>query len=114
MNEMLLEAIKGEKRYNLGKRFKRWIDCQWGYERGSFKIWRVSEERAAREIAESILSDPSKRYFVYKDNTLQSLPDNYDFLHALEVDISLFRGILRDCRLNELGIYISSQNQKAK
>lgn len=102
MNERLLEAIKGEKRERLGKRFIRWVDYQWDYEKGSFDKWRVSEERAIREIAESILSDPGKRYFVYKHNKLQSFPDDIDFLNTLEVNITVFKEILRDCRLKEI------------
>lgn len=102
MNERLLNAIKGEKRERLGKRFNRWIDYQWDYEKGSLNKWRVSEERAVREITESILSDPSKCYFVYKENKLQSLPEDIDFLNTLEVDIALFRELLRDCRLKEI------------
>lgn len=102
MNERLLEAIKGERRENLGKRFIRWVDYQWDYEKGSFDKWRVSEERAIREIAESILSDPGKRHFVYKHNKLQSFPDDIDFLNTLEVDIAVFREHLRDCRLKEI------------
>lgn len=101
MNERLLEAIKGEKRERLGKRFIRWVDYQWDYEKGSFDKWRVSEERAIREIAESILSDPGKRYFVYKHNKLQSFPDD-TLDNTLEVDIEVFREILRDCRLKEI------------
>lgn len=104
MNERLLNAIKNEKRERLGKRFIRWVDYQWDYEKGSFNKWRVSEERAIREITESILSDPSKCYFVYKDNKLQSLPEASDYFthHALEVDIAVFRELLRDCRLKEI------------
>ena len=103
MNERLLEAIKGERRENLGKRFDRWIKLQWSYKRGSFKIWRVSEERAIKEITESIFSDPSKCYFVYEEDKLQSLSDCVD-RNTLEVNILLFKEILRDCKLNELGI----------
>lgn len=101
MNERLLEAIKGEKRERLGKRFIRWVDYQWDYEKGSFDKWRVSEERAIREIAESILLDPSKCYFVYKENKLQSFPDD-TLDNTLEVNILLFKEILRDCRLKEI------------
>ena len=102
MNEDFLNAIKNERRLNLGKRFIRWIEAQWGYERGSFNKWRVSEERAIREITESILSDPGKRYFVYKHNKLQSFSDDIDFLNTLEVDITVFREHLRDCRIKEI------------
>ena len=102
MSESLLNAIKSEKRERLGKRFIRWVDYQWDYEKGSFNKWRVSEERAIREIAESILSDPGKRYFVYKHNKLQSFSDDIDFLNTLEVDIEVFREHLRDCRLDEI------------
>ena len=105
MNERLLNAIKGEKRERLGKRFIRWVDYQWDYEKGSFDKWRVSEERAIREIAESILSDPSKCYFVYKENKLQSFSEDaqdIDFLNTLEVDIEVFREHLRDCRIKEI------------
>ena len=105
MSENLLNAIKNERRRNLGKRFNRWIEAQWGYERGSFNKWRVSEERALREITESILLDPNKFYFVYKDNKLQSMPDDICFDNTLEVDIAVFRELLRDCRLNEILLY---------
>ena len=104
MSENLLNAIKNEKRERLGKRFIRWVDYQWDYEKGSFNKWRVSEERALREITESILLDPSKCYFVYKDNKLQSMPDDIDFLNTLEVDILVFKELLRYCRLSEIGI----------
>ena len=50
MSESLLNAIKSEKRERPGKRFIRWVDYQWDYEKGSFNKWRVSEERAVREI----------------------------------------------------------------
>ena len=105
MSENLLNAIKNEKRERLGKRFIRWVDYQWDYEKGSFDKWRVSEERAVREITESILLDPSKCYFVYKDNKLQSMPDDICFDNTLEVDIAVFRELLRDCRLNEILLY---------
>lgn len=104
MSESLLHAIKSEKRERLGKRFIRWVDYQWDYEKGSFNKWRVSEERALREITESILLDPSKCYFVYKDNKLHSLPDDICFDNTLEVDILVFKELLRDCRLSEIGI----------
>ena len=104
MNEDFLNAIKNERRLNLGKRFNRWIDYQWDYEKGSFNKWRVSEERAIREITESILLDPNKYYFVYIDNKLVSFTDNNVFLNTLEVDILVFKELLRDCRLKELGI----------
>ena len=100
----LLDSIKNERRLNLGKRFKRWIDYQWDYEKGSFNKWKVSEERAIREITESILLDPNKYYFVYIDNKLVSFTDNNVFLNTLEVDILVFKELLRDCRLKELGI----------
>ena len=67
-----------------------WVDYQWDYEKGSFDKWRVSEERAIREIAESILSDPGKRYFVYKHNKLQSFSDD-TLDNTLEVNITVFR-----------------------
>ena len=104
MSDSLLHAIKGEKRERLGKRFIRWVDYQWDYEKGSFNKWRVSEERALREITESILLDPNKCYFVYKDNKLQSMPDDICFDNTLEVDILVFKELLRDCRLSEIGI----------
>jgi hypothetical protein len=102
MSESLLNAIKSEKRERLGKRFIRWVDYQWDYEKGSFNKWRVSEERAIREITESILLDPSKCYFVYKHNKLHSFPDDICFDNTLEVDILVFKELLRDCRLNEI------------
>ena len=105
MIDNLLNAIKNERRRNLGKRFNRWIEAQWGYERGSFNKWRVSEERAVREITESILLDPNKFYFVYKDNKLHSLPDDICFDNTLEVDILVFKELLRDCRLKEILLY---------
>ena len=104
MSESLLNAIKSEKRERLGKRFIRWVDYQWDYEKGSFNKWRVSEERAIREITESILLDPNKCYFVYKDNKLQSFPDDICLDNTLEVDILVFKELLRDCRLSEIGI----------
>ena len=104
MNEDFLNAIKNEKRERLGRRFIRWIDYQWDYEKGSFNKWRVSEERAVREITESILLDPSKCYFVYKNNKLQSFSEDIAFDNTLEVDILVFKELLRDCRLKELGI----------
>ncbi len=78
------------------------LDLLWDYEKGSFDKWRVSEERAIREIAESILLDPSKRYFVYKENKLQSSSDDICFDNTLEVDIEVFREHLRDCRIKEI------------
>ena len=106
MNEYFLNSIKNERRRNLGKRFNRWIEAQWGYlaERG-FNKWRVSEERALREITESILLDPNKCYFVYKDNKLVSLPDDIDLLFTIHIDILVFKELLRDCRLNEILLY---------
>ena len=101
-----LESIKNEKRKNLGKRFNIWIDSQWGYERGSFNKWRVDEERAVREITESIILDPnvsgSNKYFTYKDNKLISSNDDIRFGNILLIDILVFKELLRDCRLNEL------------
>ena len=104
MNERLLNAIKNEKRERLGKRFIRWVDYQWDYEKGSFNKWRVSEERAIREITESILLDPSKCYFVYKDNKLQSFPDDIDFLNTIHIDILVFKELLIEERLSKIGI----------
>ena len=119
MNEYLLNAIKNEKRRNLGKRFNIWIDAQWGYERGSFNKWRVSEERAVREITESILLDPKNEYFadakstteftkfttyyfVYKDNKLVSSHEDIPFVNTIHIDVLVFKELLRDCRLNEI------------
>jgi hypothetical protein len=104
MSESLLNAIKSEKRERLGKRFIRWVDYQWDYEKGSFNKWRISEERAIREITESILLDPSKCYFVYKDNKLQSFPDDIDFLNTIHIDILVFKELLREERLSKIGI----------
>ena len=104
MSDSLLHAIKGEKRERLGKRFIRWVDYQWDYEKGSFNKWRVSEERALREITESILLDPSKCYFVYIDNKLQSFPDDIDFLNTIHIDILVFKELLREERLSKIGI----------
>ena len=119
MSENLLNAIKNERRRNLGKRFNIWITAQWGYERRSFNKWRVSEERAVREITESILLDPKNEYFAdakstteftkfttyyftYKDNKLISSNDDIPFGNIIHIDILVFKELLRDCRLNEL------------
>ena len=104
MNEYFLNSIKNERRRNLGKRFNIWITAQWGYEGGSFNKWRVSEERAIREITESILLDPKNEYFTYKDNKLISSNDDIRFGNILLIDILVFKELLRDCRLKELGI----------
>ena len=103
MSEFLLNAIKNEKRRNLGKRFNRWIEAQWGYlaERG-FNKWRVSEERALREITESILLDPNKCYFVYKDNKLVSSHEDIPFVNTIHIDVLVFKELLRDWRLKEI------------
>lgn len=105
----LLESIKNEKRENLGKRFNRWIDFQWGYEKGSSpgfksKKWRVDELRAVKEITESILLDTRKCYFVYEDNKLICLPDepHYSTRTQLEIDTSVFKELLRDFKLKIL------------
>lgn len=102
MNEDFLNAIKNERRLNLGKRFNRWIDYQWDYEKGSFNKWRVSEERAIREITESILLDPMNEYFVYKNNKLLSSHDDIDFHNTINIDILVFKELLRDWRLKEI------------
>lgn len=112
MSENLLNAIKNEKRRNLGKRFNIWITAQWGYEGGSFNKWRVDEERALREITESILLDPKNEYFAdaksttyyftYKDNKLISSNDDIPFGNIIHIDILVFKELLRDCRLSEL------------
>lgn len=100
----LLDSIKNERRLNLGKRFNRWVVAQWGYEKGSsFNKWRVDELRAIREITESILLDPNKCYFVYEHNKLQSSQDDI-FGNTIHIDTFIFKELLRDCRLNELGI----------
>ena len=98
----LLDSIKNERRLNLGKRFKRWIDYQWDYEKGSFNKWKVSEERAIREITESILLDPMNEYFVYKNNKLLSSHDDIDFHNTINIDILVFKELLRDWRLKEI------------
>ena len=107
MIDNLLNAIKNERRRNLGKRFNRWIEAQWGYERGSFNKWRVSEERALREITESILLDPNKcyfttYYFVYEHNKLISSSHDYIYGNTIHIDILVFKELLRDCRLKEI------------
>ena len=112
MNENLLNAIKNERRRNLGKRFNRWIEAQWGYERGSFNKWRVDEERALREITESILLDPKNEYFAdaksttyyftYKYNKLISSSHDYIYGNTIHIDILVFKELLRDCRLKEI------------
>ena len=101
MNDFL-ESIKSERRANLGKRFNRWIGAQWCYERGSFNKWRVYEERALREITESILLDPKNEYFVYKHNKLVSSHDNILFGNTIHIDVLVFKELLRDYRLKEL------------
>ena len=105
MSENLLNAIKNERRRNLGKRFNIWITAQWGYERRSFNKWRVSEERAVREITESILLDPKNEYFTYKDNKLISSNDDIPFGNIIHIDTFIFKELLRDCRLNEILLY---------
>ena len=112
MNEYFLNSIKNERRRNLGKRFNIWITAQWGYEGGSFNKWRVSEERAIREITESILLDPKNEYFAdaksttyyftYKDNKLISSNDDIRFGNILLIDTFIFKELLRDCRLKEI------------
>ena len=103
MSENLLNTIKNERRRNLGKRFNIWITAQWGYEKGSFNKWRVDEERALREITESILLDPSNKYFTYKDNKLISSFDYIPSLNpVLSIDVLVFKELLRDCRLKEI------------
>ena len=102
MSENLLNAIKNEKRKNLGKRFNIWIEAQWGYEGGSFNKWRVSEERAIREITESILLDPKNEYFTYKYNKLISSSHDYIYGNTIHIDILVFKELLRDCRLKEI------------
>lgn len=101
-----LESIKNEKRKNLGKRFNIWIDSQWGYERGSFNKWRVDEERALREITESIILDPNvsgiNKYFTYKDNKLISSNDGILFGNTIHIDTLVFKELLRDYRLKEI------------
>ena len=101
MSENLLNAIKNERRRNLGKRFNIWITAQWGYERGSFNKWRVSEERAVREITESILLDPKNEYFTYRDNGLIS-SHYHPFGNTIHIDTLVFKELLRECRLKEL------------
>ena len=98
----LLDSIKNERRLNLGKRFNRWITAQWCYNHCYNKL-RVSEERAIREITESILLDPNKCYFVYEQNKLVSSQDDI-FGNTIHIDTFIFKELLRDCRLNELGI----------
>lgn len=103
MND-LLDSIKNERRLNLGKRFNRWITAQWGYERGSLNKWRVDGLRAIREITESILLDPKNEYFAYEHNKLVSSHDNIHFGNTIHIDILVFKELLRDCRLKELGV----------
>jgi len=104
MND-LLESIKSERRLNLGKRFNRWVVAQWGYEKvSSFNKWRVDEVRAIREITESILLDSKNVYFVYKDNRLVSSHHYISFSNAIEIDTLIFKELLRDFRLKELGV----------
>lgn len=102
MNEDFLNAIKSEKRERLGKRFIRWVDYQWDYEKGSFNKWRVSEERAIREITESILLDSKNEYFTYKDNKLISSNDDIPFGNIIHIDTFIFKELLRDWRLKEI------------
>ena len=101
----LLDSIKNEKHENLGKRFNYWITAQWDYEKGSFNKWQVSEERAIKEITESILlSDTRKCYFVYEDNKLICSPEYIPLSRRtiLEIDTLVFKDLLRDYRLKEL------------
>ena len=105
MSENLLNAIKNERRRNLGKRFNIWITAQWGYEKGSFNKWRVSEERALREITESIILDPKNEYFTYKDNKLISSNDDIPFGNIINIDTFIFKELLRDWRLKEILLY---------
>ena len=102
----LLDSIKNERRLNLGKRFNRWITAQWCYESGSFNKLRVSEERAIREITESILLDPKNEYFTYEHNKLVSSQDDGKFFfgNTIHIDILVFKELLRDWRLKELGV----------
>ena len=112
MSENLLNAIKNERRRNLGKRFNIWITAQWGYEKGSFNKWRVDEERALREITESIILDPKNEYFAYaksttyyftyKDNKLISSNDDIPFGNIINIDTFIFKELLRDWRLKEI------------
>ena len=102
MSENLLNAIKNERRRNLGKRFNIWITAQWGYEKGSFNKWRVDEERALREITESIILDPKNEYFTYKDNKLISSNDDIPFGNIINIDTFIFKELLRDWRLKEI------------
>ena len=104
MIDNLLNTIKNERRRNLGKRFNIWITAQWGYER-SFNKWRVSEERAVREITESILLDPKNEYFTYKDNKLISSNDDIPFGNIIHIDTFIFKELLRDWRLKEILLY---------
>ena len=105
MSENLLNAIKNERRRNLGKRFNIWITAQWGYDWRSFNKWRVSEERAVREITESILLDPKNEYFTYKDNKLISSNDDIPFGNIIHIDTFIFKELLRDWRLKEILLY---------
>ena len=105
MIDNLLNAIKNERRRNLGKRFNIWITAQWGYEKGSFNKWRVSEERALREITESIILDPKNEYFTYKDNKLISSNDDIPFGNIINIDTFIFKELLRDWRLKEILLY---------
>ena len=101
----LLDSIKNERRLNLGKRFNRWVVAQWGYEKGSsFNKWRVDELRAIREITESILLDSKNEYFTYEHNKLVSSHDNIPFGNTIHIDILVFKELLRDWRLKELGV----------
>ena len=104
MNDEFLNTIKNERRENLGKRFNIWITAQWGYEGVLFK-WRVDEERALREITESILLDPNNKYFTYKHNKLLSSPDDILFGNIIHIDILVFKELLRDYRLKEILLY---------
>jgi hypothetical protein len=109
--EALLEAIKTETRENLGRRFRLWIKSQRGWYAGSWTIWKVSEERAVREIAESILlsfrytnTNPDAIYFAYEDDILMSAESDRASANVLEIDTALFMELYRDCKLKELGI----------
>ena len=93
INESFLNAIKGEKRQNLGKRFKRWIVAQNGFVPGSTlsqPMWKVSELRAIAEITEAIIENPNNEYFVYSNDKLICKEEDIPFISMLHIMNSLF------------------------
>ena len=94
---------------------KRFFYNKWDKEKSEGKTPSIGDiskfglNKAKDEIIESILLDPSKcyfttHYFTYKDNKLISSNDDILFGNTIHIDILVFKELLRDCRLKELGI----------